>query len=472
MARLSPARRTALSLVSERRRRSGRVRDIARSDASLARLSDSDRALAFRLALGATGAISVLDPLIDERLKRPSALEPRVRDALQIAAYEICYMDTPAAVAASQGVELVRSVAPRATGLANAVLRKLSQEARPLVMAARELAEEGRADASDLSLVAGLPLWLVKRVYEERGQRVACQYCLAQCEPAPVYVAANGVRHGADEMAALLAEEGMSPRAIDGLPGSFELDGSAALTHAGFVKQVDLVVADVSAQIVCRLAAPKEPCAMLEVGQGRGTKSVLLAGALGAVHPREIVGVDSVATKVQLSRRRMEAAGLANIVNCHELDACRLGDDDLPAALDRLFGAVLVDAPCSGTGTLRRHPEIASSLVAEDVASLVALQQRMLEAAAVRVAVGGTLAYATCSVLREEDEDVVERFLASEVGQQFRVQPASEVSACATNPSLKGRVEAAETTEGYLLTTPSLGSGDGHFCAILHRVAP
>ena len=211
---------------------------------------------------------------------------------------------------------------------------------------------------------------------------------------------------------------------------------------------------------------------MLEVGQGRGTKSVLLAGALGAVHPREIVGVDSVATKVQLSRRRMEAAGLANIVNCHELDACRLGDDDLPAALDRLFGAVLVDAPCSGTGTLRRHPEIASSLVAEDVASLVALQQRMLEAAAVRVAVGGTLAYATCSVLREEDEDVVERFLASEVGQQFRVQPASEVPACATNPSLKGRVEAAETTEGYLLTTPSLGSGDGHFCAILRRVAP
>lgn len=470
VARLSPARRVALSLVSERRRRSGRVRDIARNDASLGRLSDSDRALAFRLALGATGATPVLNALIDERLRRPSALEPRVRDALQVAAYEICYLDTPSAVAASQGVELVRSVTPRAVGLANAVLRKLAQEVRPRVATARKLAKEGEAGVFDLSLAAGLPLWLVERIFEERGQLAACQYCLAQLEPAPVYVAANGIRHSADELASLLAVEGISFRPVDGLPGSFELEGSAALTHSGLVKQVDLVVADISAQVVCRITAPEDPCTMLEVGQGRGTKSVLLASALDAVHPQEIVGVDSVATKVGLSSRRMETAGLANVVSCYELDACTLGDEGLPSELDRLFGSVLVDAPCSGTGTLRRHPEIASSLAAEDIDTLTSLQQRMLEAAARRVAAGGKLSYATCSVLREEDEDVVERFLSSEVGKEFRVEPVSEAPACRENPSLRERVEAAQTPEGYLLTIPSLSSGDGHFCATLRRI--
>ena len=470
MASLSPARRAALALVSERRRRAGRVRDIARSDASLARLSGPDRSLAFRLALGATGAAGVLDSLIDERLRRPSALEPRVRDALQVAAYEICYLDTPDAVAASQGVELVRSVAPRASGLANAVLRRLAREVRPQVVLAQERAREGAVDASDLSLAAGLPLWLVERVCADRGDRAASQLCLAQLEPAPVYVATNGERHSADELAALLAGEGMPARPVEGLPGSFELDGSASLAQAGLVNRVDLVVADVSAQVVCRLAAPARPCDMLEVGQGRGTKSVLLASALGAVHPSHIVGVDSVAAKVRVSRRRMEAAGLADVVSCHEFDACGLADDGLPAELGRSFDAVLVDAPCSGTGTLRRHPEIASALSAQDVDSLAGLQQRMVTAVAQRVATGGTLAYATCSVLREENEGVVERFLASDDGRGFVVVSVGDAPACCDDPALAALVHAAQTPEGYLQAIPSQGGGDGHFCALLRRV--
>ena len=413
----------------------------------------------------------MLDSLIDQRLRRPSGLEPRVRDALQVAAYEICYLEPPAAVAASQGVELVRSVAPRAAGLANAVLRKLAHEVRPQVALAQEHARTGAADAAELSLAAGLPLWFVERVCAERGRQAACRLCLAQLEPAPIYVAAHGERHDANELSALLAEEGMDAHPVDGLPGSFELDGSANLARAGFVERVDLVVADVSAQVVCRLTAPARSCDMLEVGQGRGTKSVLLATALDAVHPSHIAGVDSVAAKVRLSRRRMEAAGLADVVSCHALDACTLADDDLPPELGRAFDAVLVDAPCSGTGTLRRHPEIASALSAQDVDSLASLQQRMLAAVAQRVATGGTLAYATCSVLREENEDVVERFLTSDVGRGFVVVPVSDAPECHDNPALSARVRAAQTPEGYLQAIPTQGGGDGHFCALLRRVS-
>jgi 16S rRNA (cytosine967-C5)-methyltransferase len=236
------------------------------------------------------------------------------------------------------------------------------------------------------------------------------------------------------------------------------------------VDRVDLAVADLSAQLVCRIAAPAEPCAMLEVGQGRGTKSVLLASCVEGVHPDAIVAVVSVPYKVRLSRRRMEQAGLGDVVSCCELDGCRLGGGDLPPLLDHSFTRVLIDAPCSGTGTLRRHPEIAGSLTPEGVDELADLQLRMLKAASARVALGGSLVYATCSVLRAEDEEVVRAFLDSEDGKGFRVETVASAPACMDNPGLALLVESAQTPDGYLLTTPERGGADGHFCALLQRV--
>jgi broad specificity phosphatase PhoE len=104
-----------------------------------------------------------------------------------------------------------------------------------------------------------------------------------------------------------------------------------------------------------------------------------------------------------------------------------------------------IDAPCTGSGTLRRHPEISWRLVPADIGSLAALQLELLRAAAVRVAAGGTLIYATCSVLRVEDEDVVEAFLASEEGAPF----------VWVDPEAPG--------------VPAIGGPDGHFCARLKR---
>lgn len=469
MARLSPARRVALSLVGDRRRRDARIRDLARDDAALEALSPADRALAYRLAVGATAAAATLDELVNAYLKRPGSLEPRVRDALQIATYEICYLDTPAAVSASQGVELVRSVAPRAAGLANAVLRKVAAETRLRVDAARERLAAGGADPADLALASALPAWLLRRVLDDRGAELVRGLAQAQLEAAPVCVAANGLRHDASGLEQLLEREGLEPHAVAALPGSFVLGAPAGLARTGLVTAADVVVADQSAQLVCRIAAPAVSVDLLEVGQGRGTKSILLATAVDAKHPSHIVAVDSVPYKVRLSRRRMEAAGLAATVTCVELDGCLLASENLPAELDRRFGTVLVDAPCSGSGTLRRHPEIASSLSAVDVSSLASLQARLLAAAAARVAPGGTLIYSTCSVLREEDEAVVDAFLASEAGHGFAIEPVSQAPACQASAGLAQVVGACQTPEGYLLVPPAPDGGDGHFCARLVR---
>ena len=167
----------------------------------------------------------------------------------------------------------------------------------------------------------------------------------------------------------------------------------------------------------------------------------------------------------------MRAAGLADTVSCHELDARRLARGDLPGELRLRFATVLVDAPCSGSGTMRRHPEIAASLAEADVRELAQLQLEILSAASARVDVGGTLLYATCSVLRAEDEDVVEAFLASDAGHNFELAPAADAPACVANEQLRSLVASHQSPEGYLLTMPLAGGGDGHFCARLVRKA-
>lgn len=476
MASLSAARKAALHLVSAVRRRSARVRDLAREDAALAALQPADRALAMRLAVGVTSAWAVLDQLIDRYVKRPSSVEPRVRDALRLATFEVCYLDTPSAASVSQGVELVRSVTPRAAGMANAILRKLVAHQRPRIDAARATVSDaalGLCDVTpeELSLAAGIPAWLCKRLLEERGAHHAALLGACQLEPAPVVVATHGLRHSASELERILAEANMQPEAVEGLPGSFALGNPAPLAASGLVERTDVAVSDVSAQLVCRLAAPEVEGDVLEIGQGRGTKSLLLATACDAVHPRAIVGIDTVPYKVRVTQRRMRAAGLEHTVSSLVFDACKLDEANLPVQLARTFDAVLVDAPCSGTGTMRRHPEICADLEPRDVHELAALQLRMLTAAASRVAVGGVLTYATCSVLHDEDEAVVQAFLASEVGKAFVLEPVVQAPACRCHDVLADCVEKAQTPEGYLLTIPRFGGGDGHFCARMRRGA-
>ncbi len=445
MAKLSEARRVALAVLSERRRRNGRVRDLLRTSDAMAALDARDRSLASRLALGTVSAQGVLDEVLAAYVRRPSSLEPRVRDALRLASFEALYLETPDSVVVSQGVELVRSVVPRASGMANAVLRKVVSQERPKVEEAREAVSSGTSTFADLTLVSGLPAWLLQHIVETRGLQVACQMALAQLEPAPVYVASNRAKLSDEDAERLLEEAGLSPQPTM-LPGSWVLETPAGLATAGLVQDTRVVVSDLAAQQVANMTAPSNGERLLEIGQGRGTKTILLQNAAqlnGGF--ADIEAVDSEAFKVRVATHRMESAGLSAHVSCHVLDARTLGGQKLPKSLEGPFDLVFIDAPCSGTGTMRRHPEIPWSLSPDALTgegSLSELQLQILTAAATRVAAGGRLAYATCSVLPEENEQVIEAFLATDSGARFA---RSEM----------------------LQTIPQIGSCDGHFCCVL-----
>ncbi len=416
MSQAAPARRAALAAVSDARRRDGRIRDIIRTHAAFGGLSDVDRALATRLAVGAVAARDLTDELIAAHLKRPSSLEPRVADALRISAFELLFLDTPEEVAVSQGVELVRTVAPRAAGLANAVLRRV--------------AEKGTADVDALRAVSALPLWLLDRIRADRGDEAAADLARANLEPAPIYVYAPDARPIAP----------FGPQRTD-VADVYGLADPSGLYGSGLVQSGSVVVSDLAAQRICALVADLAPRTILEVGQGSATKSLILARRCDA----RITAIDVLPSKVAAARKRIARAGLGGRVTSTVLDGCRLSEKNLPSELDGLFDCVLLDAPCSGTGTMRRHPEIASALTPEGVSELAQLQARLLTAAASRVAPGGHLVYATCSVLAEENECVVDAFLESLPGAVF------------------------SRSRDDLQTVPASGSCDGHYCAVMKR---
>jgi 16S rRNA (cytosine967-C5)-methyltransferase len=325
--------------------------------------------------------------------------------------------------------------------MANAVLRKVA---------------EIEVDDGDLRMVSGLPAWLIGRIAEDDGPDAADRLARCNLEPAPVYVFSEH----ADALAPF------SPTATD-LDRVYELRKPAGFFSSGLVQSGTVVVSDLAAQHVCAAVAELAGADLLEIGHGSGTKTLIIAQRCDA----RIAAIDVLPSKVASAQARISRAGLGSRVRSFAFDGTELGGSELPEELGRTFGCVFLDAPCSGTGTMRRHPEIASDLTEADVKELVQLQLQILTAASARVDAGGTLIYATCSVLRAEDEDVVEAFLASDVGHGFELEPVADAPACATNEQLRDLVLSHQTAGGHLLTTPVVGGGDGHFCARFVRKA-
>lgn len=444
MAKASQARRVAAAVLGDVRRNDARARDVLRESQRMVALDERDRAFVSRIVLGVTATRGLLDELIDRRLRRPR-LEPKVRDALRLGVYEVLFCATLAAVAVSQTVELARMASARSAGLANAVMRRVTEEDVPARKEALGRVRDGKCAMGDLAMVSGYPRWLIERVGSDRGEGAASALALSSLEPAPVYVAANAARVSPKEAYDLLHAAGLDPATAE-IEGSFVLRRPAGLARSGLVDAVDIVVSDLSAQHIAARVGPCVKERLLEVGQGRGTKSVLIQNSLAQSGSRVVhVAIDSETFKVRVSQRRMEAAGLAQSVRCMKFDARELAGESLPDVLGRKFDVVFVDAPCSGTGTIRRHPEIAWTLASGDLTSIVGLQLEILRAASGRVRRGGSLFYATCSVLRDENEGVVEEFLASKEGAKFRL------------------------AEKPFQSLPELGGPDGHFCAHLVR---
>lgn len=458
----SPARGLALKAFGLSRRKNLWARDALRDCAAHGHVKPVDRALAWRLVMGATLTRGLLEERVLSFVAKPSGLEPRVGDALLLGAFELGYLATPVAVAVDEWVEAVKAVSPKAVGLANAVLRKVAP-LRKAVGAARERLGGTRWDSGDLATASGLPRWLLERVIEERGPAEASEWALGALDAAPLWLVATSPRSSLP----LLEAEGLKavPAA---LPGIWRIGNPQAMAH--IPELVGFSPEDRSAFEIALASVPAAGGSRLEVGVGRGTKALVAATVLETRgKSARLVGVDLSRRRVAEARERFERSGYdATFLAC---DGRAVGD----ALGKERFDIILVDAPCSGTGTLRRHPEIAwnlkeANLSAADPASLPTLQLQLLRAASTLLAEGGSLLYATCSILKEENHGVVEAFLAGEDGARYEPGSLGELPIFS---ELGESARAALEDDGFEgpAFQPRIrrGGPDGHFLAVLRK---
>ncbi len=444
------ARKLALEAIYRARRNDAWLSDVLSTALDKSELEPRDRAFAARIARGVSEHVGTLDEIIDSVADRPGRIEPQVRDVLRLAAYEAIFLDTPDRAVVSEGVDLVRSVTPRAAGYANAVLRKLVERATGFPYGDPE------TDLAALARQTGHPLWLAERLVKELGTEAARTMMLAGAEPAPFTCAFNPFRATRDEAFAALEVDEAQPE--DGLLGSSIVCGNpSAAVKSQAVRRGMVIVCDEAAQAVCS-AAPVVPGGVLvDVAAGRGTKTALLqAAALAADAPMVVTALDVYGFKTELLHKRMTDLKVPGVVSV-TADAT---DAEALTALGIQADLVFVDAPCSGLGTLRRHPEKRWAITPSMITEVAALGASILGASANLVGPDGFMVYSTCTVTEEENASVVRAFIEESAGS-FKVI------------SFSGRVpesfERWVTSEGWLQTIPEPGGPDGHFAALVQR---
>ena len=476
MTELSPARAVALDILLELEETGAYARDVLDASPAVRELDRRDAGLVTRLVLGVVATYGCLDELIDTYCDKPGRMNARIRNALRIAAFEALYLGTEPRVVVSQGVELVRSRAKSAAGFANAVLRRVCED-KDRYLDALDMPAGGERSLTSLARQGGLPLWLTDEFLASLGTDRARRLVEAQLEPAPVAVYLNPQDERALAEAARAVEgDGAAGEGGTGLPGCVAPVAAAQLVASDVLRRGGAVVCDSHAQLIAAAAVHSGTC--LEVGAGRGTKTFVMAALAQRFGiERSAVALEISKKRTRLNRRRMERAGLAGEIRFITGDGC-----DLDRSLVRLdeqagecvrFDSVFVDAPCSGTGTMRRHPEVPWRLVPQDIEEdLPGLQIELLSQAARRVRAGGQLLYATCSVLRRENEGVVDAFLASDAGRGFTLVPVGAAPLFQRDDFAQAAsyVQTQEDARGMFQSVPALGAFDGHFCARLIRV--
>ena len=458
---IAPARQAAFDVLREVD--AGRVTLPDALARAVLRLDDErDRALAAEIAIGTLRWRAMLDHVIGEASSRATDLiDADVLRTLRLSAFQLRHLErVPRSAVVDDGVELARHAGhPASTRFVNAVLRKLAGRPgeawplppRPRHVGAARLDDRSRAEAIEyLATALAHPRWLVARWLDRYGLESAEAWCRFNNGRAPVTLRANRLKTTREALAAGLAAHGVSTEPARFAPdGLYVTRGQPMRTPV--VGAGEGVLQDEASQLVTLLAEARPGQWVLDACAAPGGKTVALAAAMADTG--QLVAVDVRPRRMRLLARTVASSG-ATCVRLVQADLAR----GLP--FSRGFDCVFVDAPCSGLGTVRREPDVKWRRGEADLAAFATRQQRMLAEAARHVAPGGRLVYATCSSEPEENEAVVEAFLAAH-GAFERIDPRTEAPGTPLAPVLD--------PAGALRTTPHEHGLEAFFGVALRR---
>ena len=457
---IAPARRAALDVLL--------AVDAGRADlpAALAaerlRLRDErDRALLSELSFGTLRWRGEIDHVIAALSTRPlDRLDRSVLNILRLALYQLLHLDrVPTAAVVDDAVNQARRAGKTsAAGFVNGVLRAASRTRHALPLPPRPATpptgdDTSRVEALEyLSISLSHPRWLAERWLDRWGFENAEAWLRFDNSEAALTIRTNTLRVSRDELAALLAARGVTTR-----PSVWSPDGLVTLSgnplHTDLADSGFFVVQDEASQLVPLLAAAAPGDRILDACAAPGGKTVALATA--ARGQASIVAADVRPRRLELLGRTLAQTRVPHV-------AIVRTDVERPLPFSPVFDVVLLDAPCSGLGTLRRDPDIRWRRREEDLPMLARAQLLMLRHAAAVVRPGGRLVYATCSSEPEENEDVVTAFLAE--SDRFRPADAAQVRS-----SLPPVCAELVTSTGLLRTWPFRHALEAFFGAVLIR---
>ncbi len=371
-----------------------------------------------------------------------------VRILIQMTLYQMLFLDSvPEHAAISEAVKIAKKRGGQFNGkLVNAILREMTRTPLPSLDTIKDEAER-------LAVETSHPLWLIKLWSKQFGWEKTIQMARANNERVNVTIRVNGVRGTREELKQKLESEGITCEygnlSQDAL---VILKGNVIKTKA--FEQGWFYVQDESSMLVARALKPKHHSKVLDTCSAPGGKTTHVADLMrqtGTVYAHDVYE-----HKIKLIEDNVKRLGLTNVVATLQ-DATTLNE----RYESDNFDAVLVDAPCSGLGILRRHPEVKITKQPSDLDEIMMIQKKILNTVAPLVKVGGTLVYSTCTVNRKENDKMVEQFLAQ--------HPEYEL-----DPTLVNRLPEVlheQTKNGMVQLFPGDYQTDGFFIACLKRQA-
>jgi 16S rRNA (cytosine967-C5)-methyltransferase len=432
------ARALTLEIAAEARAEWGFASEIiARAFRAHRELSSGGRRRVAEAVYGLIRMNRRIDAIVDELLGRGADLSPAARDELRLLVYEI--RDGLPVAAADAEAQHLGGAARGRLDLAPA--------------AAADAGLDGRSGLDREAVRLSYPTWLLERFANDLGLATAQELCVAMDRRAPMAVRVNTVKISRPALIQRLAEENVTARPTALAPAGLIFETRVNAFGLTAFQEGLFEVMDEGSQLVAELVAPPPGGRVVDACAGAGGKSLAIGAGMGG--KGRLLALDVDGRKLEELRRRARRAGLSN-VTARALDKEGvLPPEARPAAWDR----VLVDAPCSGFGTLRRNPEAKWRLTPQVVAGFPMRQLALLVTYAPLCAVGGRLIYATCTILEDENEKVIERFLAER--DDFVRVPVKEIW---------GRAPAETMGDGLSLRVyPHRHDTDGFFAAVLRR---
>ena len=431
------ARTTALCALIATRRQGAWSDGILKEYVQRDRLERRDAALAATLTYGVMQNRMLLDHYLEQVVSGGlSRLQPAMLDILRLGAYQILLLDKiPDSAAVNEAVEQTkRYVNQKAAGMTNGALRALSRKKGSL------------EEPKDLATTYSHPQELVDLLTDSVGESQIEPFLRADNEPAPTCLQINPLLSDPDEVERALTEQDILFRKHPWLPGCYLVTGTGNLARLELFTSGKVYVQDASAKLAAMAAGVRPGMRVLDTCAAPGGKSFALA--MEMKNEGSVTSCDIHAHKISLIEKGAARLGIS-IITAHEADASKFQEE-----FKESFDVVVADVPCSGLGVIRKKPDIRyKDLVPTE--RLPQVQAAILENVSRYVRPGGALLYSTCTVLRRENEDVANAFLARHPEFQLEAFPVPD--------GLGGQ------NGGMLTLYPHVHEADGFFICKLRK---